>query len=131
MRHDPDIIMIGEIRDEKAAKMAIRAANTGHLVISSIHATSASGSIGRMTELGVDLKQLKDVLVLLSYQKMLYTKNNKRLVLYEMMDEKALQYYFVHNTHHQNYLDINSQMKKLIEVGVLDEQVLEKRNHFN
>lgn len=90
MRHDPDIIMIGEIRDEKAAKMAIRAANTGHLVLSSIHATSASGSIMRMIELGVDLAQLKAVLILLSYQKMVYTRNNKRLVLYELLAEDAL-----------------------------------------
>ena len=43
LRHDPDIIMIGEIRDEITAKMVVRAANTGHLVISTIHAASSIG----------------------------------------------------------------------------------------
>lgn len=129
MRHDPDIIMIGEIRDEKAAKMAIRAANTGHLVLSSIHATSASGSINRLVELGVDINQLKEVLVLLSHQKMLYSKNNKRLVLYELMDEKELSYYFMNHRHSKGYLGIDKQIKNYVDLGILDEKNLFKGKH--
>ena len=52
MRHDPDIIMIGEIRDEVAANMAIRCALTGHLVLTSIHSASCSLAIERLLELG-------------------------------------------------------------------------------
>lgn len=48
MRHDPDIIMIGEIRDAKQAQIAIRCALTGHLVVSSIHATNCVNTINRL-----------------------------------------------------------------------------------
>ncbi len=130
LRHDPDIIMIGEIRDEVAAKMAIRAANTGHLVLSSIHATSASGSLSRMMELGVSIEQLKDVLILLSFQKMLYTKKEKRIVLYEMMDKSELDNYFKNHHYSVNYLDISTQLRYLVEKGIIDEEELEKRTDF-
>ena len=70
LRHDPDIIMIGEIRDEKAARIAVVAANTGHLVLSTIHASSASSIISRMSELGVREDHLYEVLLCLSNQKM-------------------------------------------------------------
>jgi len=53
MRQDPDIIMLGEIRDAETAQMAIRAALTGHLVLSTIHTNSAWGSISRLTDMGV------------------------------------------------------------------------------
>ena len=54
LRHDPDVIMLGEIRDEDTASMALRAAQTGHLVLSTLHTTTAVGSIPRLTDLGVD-----------------------------------------------------------------------------
>jgi len=47
LRQDPDIIMLGEIRDKSTAEMAIRASLTGHLVLSTIHTNSALGTIGR------------------------------------------------------------------------------------
>ncbi|MGV8123468.1 MAG: GspE/PulE family protein [Candidatus Xenobiia bacterium LiM19] len=54
LRHDPDIIMVGEIRDEATASMAIEASLTGHLVLSSIHANDAVTTITRLKDLGVD-----------------------------------------------------------------------------
>jgi len=54
LRHDPDIIMIGEIRDVETAEIAIRAALTGHLVLSTIHANTASGAITRLLEMGIE-----------------------------------------------------------------------------
>ncbi|GAF13632.1 type IV fimbrial assembly, ATPase PilB [Bacillus sp. JCM 19046] len=53
LRHDPDIIVIGEIRDEQTAVLAIQAAMTGHLVLASLHATNAFLSFMRLKELGV------------------------------------------------------------------------------
>ncbi len=53
LRQDPDIIMVGEIRDVKTANMAIRAALTGHLVLSTIHTNSAWGTISRLIDMGV------------------------------------------------------------------------------
>ncbi len=53
LRQDPDIIMLGEIRDAKTAQMAIRASLTGHLVLSTIHTNSAIGTISRLIDMGV------------------------------------------------------------------------------
>lgn len=54
LRQDPDIIMVGEIRDNETAVIAVNAAMTGHLVFSSVHANTAAGAIPRMTDLGVE-----------------------------------------------------------------------------
>ena len=62
LRQDPDIIMLGEIRDGETANMAIRAALTGHLVLSTIHTNSAWGSISRLGDMGVPLYLLAGTL---------------------------------------------------------------------
>lgn len=54
LRQDPDIIMVGEIRDKETAQLAIQAALTGHLVFSTIHTNTASGVISRLVDMGVD-----------------------------------------------------------------------------
>ncbi|MGB8815867.1 MAG: GspE/PulE family protein [Minisyncoccia bacterium] len=56
LRQDPDVIMVGEIRDSETADTAIDAANTGHLVFSTLHANSASGAFPRLIGLGVNPK---------------------------------------------------------------------------
>ncbi len=62
LRQNPNIIMIGEIRDEETTKIAIQAAITGHLVFSSLHTNDAVGTIHRLIDLGADLKTLPDTL---------------------------------------------------------------------
>lgn len=54
LRQDPDVIMVGEIRDKETAQLAIQAALTGHLVFSTIHTNSAAGVIPRLIDMGVD-----------------------------------------------------------------------------
>jgi type IV pilus assembly protein PilB len=54
LRQDPDIIMVGEIRDKETAKLAVQAALTGHLVLSTIHTNTAAGVIPRLIDMGVD-----------------------------------------------------------------------------
>ena len=54
VRQDPDIIMVGEIRDRETANIAIRAALTGHLVFSTLHTNSSAGAIARLLDMGVD-----------------------------------------------------------------------------
>ncbi len=53
LRQDPDVIMVGEIRDPETANMAIRAALTGHLVLSTIHTNSAWGTVSRLIDMGI------------------------------------------------------------------------------
>ena len=54
MRADPDIIMVGEIRDRETAQIAIEAALTGHLVLSTLHTNDAPGAITRLIEMGIE-----------------------------------------------------------------------------
>ncbi|MDH3521332.1 MAG: GspE/PulE family protein [Myxococcales bacterium] len=62
LRQDPDIIMVGEVRDTETANMAVQAALTGHLVFSTLHTRNAAGAITRMVELGVEPFLLSSVL---------------------------------------------------------------------
>ncbi|MBW2400952.1 MAG: type II/IV secretion system protein [Deltaproteobacteria bacterium] len=62
LRQDPDIIMVGEIRDAETAHMAVQAALTGHLVFSTVHTRNASGAVTRLVELGVEPFLLSSVL---------------------------------------------------------------------
>ena len=64
LRQDPDIIMVGEIRDGETAKLAIQAALTGHLVLSTIHTNTSAGIIQRLIDMGVDPYLIPPVLVL-------------------------------------------------------------------
>ncbi len=62
LRQDPDVIMIGEIRDPETARIAVQAALTGHLVISTVHTNSALAAVSRLLDLGVEDYLLADVL---------------------------------------------------------------------
>ena len=73
MRQDPDIIMIGEIRDLETAEMAIQAALTGHLVLSTLHTNDAPSAITRMLELGVPSYLLKATILGVMAQRLVRT----------------------------------------------------------
>jgi type IV pilus assembly protein PilB len=62
LRQDPDVIMVGEIRDPETAQMAIRAALTGHLVLSTIHTNSAWGTVSRLIDMGIPAFQVASTL---------------------------------------------------------------------
>ncbi|CAB1242855.1 GspE/PulE family protein [Clostridium sp. HV4-5-A1G] len=63
LRQDPDVIMLGEIRDEETAHMAIRAAVTGHLVISTLHTNNSAESAIRLKDMGIPEYFIRDALV--------------------------------------------------------------------
>ena len=84
LRHDPDIICIGEIRDEEAAKMAIRAAYTGHLVICTVHATDCLRTIERLKDLGVSSREIEDNVIFIANQR-LQTIGDLRESTYETL----------------------------------------------
>ena len=62
LRQDPDIIMIGEIRDEETAQIAVRAAITGHLVLATIHTNDAPGAVNRLVDMGIEPYLVADAL---------------------------------------------------------------------
>ena len=70
LRQDPDVIMVGEVRDQETAVAVCQAASTGHLVLSSVHANDAVGALQRMVELGIDLTTLSDALLAVVAQRL-------------------------------------------------------------
>ena len=63
LRQDPDVVLVGEIRDAETAEMAIRASMTGHLVLSTLHTNTALGAIPRLLDLGIDPYLVEDALI--------------------------------------------------------------------
>ena len=70
LRQDPDIIMVGEIRDKETAQLAVQAALTGHLVFSTLHTNDAAGVIPRLIDMGVDPYLIAPTLVLAVAQRL-------------------------------------------------------------
>lgn len=73
LRQDPDIIMLGEIRDEATAEMAVRSSLTGHLLLSTLHTNSAWGCISRMVDMGIHPYLLSETLVACIAQRLVRT----------------------------------------------------------
>ena len=73
LRQDPDIIMVGEIRDKETAQLAVQAALTGHLVLATIHTNNAVGAIPRLIDMGVDPYLIAPTLVLAIAQRLVRT----------------------------------------------------------
>lgn len=70
LRHDPDVIMIGEIRDRETCDIAIRAALTGHLVLATLHTNSAASAVTRLADMGVDRYLIGATLGLVASQRL-------------------------------------------------------------
>lgn len=73
LRQDPDIIMVGEIRDKETAQLAVQAALTGHLVFSTLHTNNAAGVIPRLIDMGVDPYLIAPTLILAIAQRLVGT----------------------------------------------------------
>ena len=71
LRHDPDVIVVGELRDGETAEIAVNAALTGHLVLATVHANTAAGAAPRLIDMGVDPALLRSTLRLMIAQRLL------------------------------------------------------------
>ena len=82
LRQDPDIIMVGEIRDKETAQLAIQAALTGHLVLSTLHTNNAFGAVPRLVDMGVDPYLIAPTLILSIAQRLarMTCSSSKKLV---------------------------------------------------
>ena len=93
LRHSPDVIMIGEIRDEDTAKAAIQAALTGHLVVSTIHAKDGVGAMYRLMDLGVSIDELKQTVSGIVTQRLVSVygaKQEELSAIYEIVSDELL-----------------------------------------
>ncbi|MED4353454.1 competence type IV pilus ATPase ComGA [Schinkia azotoformans] len=74
LRHDPDIIMVGEIRDEETAKAAVRASLTGHLVLTTLHTKNTKSAINRLVDLGISIQDIEQTLICVTSQRLVNLK---------------------------------------------------------
>ncbi|MCS6893260.1 MAG: type II/IV secretion system protein [Deltaproteobacteria bacterium] len=86
LRHDPDVILVGELREHETAKMCIQAAQTGHLVLTTVHANSATGVITRLLGLGLQREDLSSVLNLIVCQRLVKSLREKRVAVFSILE---------------------------------------------
>lgn len=86
LRQDPDIIMVGEIRDYETADIAIKAALTGHLVLSTLHTNTASGTITRLVNMGIEPFLISSSVILIAAQRLIRKICTKCRELYKIDD---------------------------------------------
>ena len=124
-RQDPDVLMIGEIRDENSAAVAIRAALTGHLVIATLHTASAAGAVLRLENLGIPRNLIVSVLKGVIVQELNDFMGNVNLVadtalpskkletaMKSSLSENELEALFEHTTNYTNVLNKTIQVLK-------------------
>jgi type II secretory ATPase GspE/PulE/Tfp pilus assembly ATPase PilB-like protein len=104
LRADPDVIMIGEMRDAETARIAIEASMTGHLVLSTLHTNSSAETAVRLIELGVDPFSLSDALLAIVSQRLARKLCSRCRKSHppsaEELDELAAEYYY--SAHHRH-----------------------------
>ncbi|MGG4180092.1 competence type IV pilus ATPase ComGA [Virgibacillus pantothenticus] len=98
LRHDPDIIMVGEIRDAATAAFALEASLSGHLVLSTIHAANGLGTLYRLKSLGLTMGDVKQSLIAIASIQLLSFETKKhgkrRAAILELLDQSLLTQYF-------------------------------------
>lgn len=141
LRHHPDILMIGEIRDEKTAKMAIRASLTGHLVVATIHAKSCFGVMDRLLDLGVSHNTMKEALTGVVSMRLLprfcylcqgdchihcdhINRQHKRLLLTHILTTKQLHDFFMNGK--QGLSQFNDMLHKAYMLQFISEKTVKE-----
>ncbi len=90
LRHDPDVVMIGEIRDKETADIAIKAALTGHMVLGTLHTNSAAGTVTRLVDMGVEPYLISAALRLSVAQRLLRKLCDHCKISRPLTDQEAL-----------------------------------------
>ncbi|TDM04342.1 competence type IV pilus ATPase ComGA [Macrococcus carouselicus] len=124
LRCDPDIIMIGEIRDEETAKQVINAALSGHLVLSTLHASNSIGAIERLLEMGINQSEIKQAVQLITNQRLIKMDAGRRLVI-EMLDHEQIEHY-LKTAELKRFISLDEQIDDLYQSASISLAELEK-----
>lgn len=112
LRHDPDVIFIGEIRDKETAKIAIRASLTGHLVLSTMHAATAEQVIARFLDFEISPLDVKQTLVTSICQRLICHPIYKRKSIIEYLERHEIEQLLTYPMKTLRYETLSSWMKK-------------------
>lgn len=146
LRHDPDVIMIGEIRDDITAKITIKAALSGHFVITTMHAKNTIGALYRLLEFGIPLVDIYQTVIAIATQKLINTKcptcqqycqptcqyyrKQRRLALLELLANHPLKEAITHlespNHSLPPYTTLSDEMKRAIQSGYVSKEQSEQ-----
>ena len=118
LRQDPDVIMVGEIRDDETAAVAVNAALTGHLVLSTLHTNNAAGSFPRLLDLGVNPKVISSALNVSIAQRLVRTlcQSCKKEIALDGTDKEKVERILSEVANH-TYLDGIQKEKIWVPVG--------------
>jgi general secretion pathway protein E len=117
VRQDPDVIMIGEMRDLETARIAIQSALTGHLVLSTIHTNDAAGGITRMMDMGVEDYLLTSTVNAILAQRLVRTLDPIHREAYELLPEMANELGFAALANNERYTVYRPQPTEEIPTG--------------
>jgi general secretion pathway protein E len=151
LRQDPDIVMIGEVRDSETAQIAVQASLTGHLVLSTLHTNTAVGAITRLRDMGVEPFLLSSSLSGVLAQRLIRTlcpeckvvhttgeKEQEKLQLNKSMEiYNAVGCHHCNNTGYQGrtglyeLLTINEEIKILIHNEASESEILKRAAHYS
>lgn len=90
LRHSPDVIMIGEIRDAETARTAVAAALTGHLVLTTVHSKDPEGCFYRLIDFGITPEELRQTVVCISAQRLIQKENGETTAVFEIVQGELL-----------------------------------------
>lgn len=91
LRHSPDVIMIGEIRDAETAKVAVQASLTGHLVLTTVHAKDPAGCLYRMMDFGISAEELRQTAVCISAQRLIRKFDGELAAVFDIFQDEKLE----------------------------------------
>lgn len=134
LRHDPDIIMVGEIRDRETAQFAFHASNTGHLVLSTLHAKDAFGTIHRLLEMGIKRTDLEQSLIAVASLQLLPIITHEHLpsraAILELLDSTLLESAISGKQHFldQKFNSFNDLRRKAYAYGFSTKEVFQSHN---
>ena len=133
LRHDPDILMVGEIRDKFTAQFSFEAALTGHLVLSTLHAKDSIGTIHRLLEMGIKKVELEQSLIAVAAIQLLPIKVRgkveRRAAILELLDGERLETVLKggglpdKNEHHHSFHYLR---KRAFAYGFISEETFKK-----
>lgn len=121
LRHRPDILIIGEIRDSETARLAVDAALSGHLVLATVHAKSTYQTVSRLISLGVGKVELSNCLTAVSYQRLLAGTNGQKCLL--DIGERDKLFNNENQNVDKNFFDWQDNLKMLVKKGEISEEV--------
>ena len=123
LRHDPDVIMIGEIRDPSTARMLLRCALSGHLIFTTIHAKCCSEAIKRLLEFGLRREELYHTLSAVCAQRLYKKKGTQeRVCIYEILEQNELDAYFREEQLPQQHRDIFQEIQLAVSKGIVAQE---------